>query len=163
MSREGKPRAWGSIVHRKDRGGRYYVEVQHGGVRHRKAAGRTWGEADKKRRALRTLVEAGIPMREAIGSVFSGRVPGGSSLDDLAPAYLAHASTRKRPSTLEADTRRLHVLLAAPWGKRPLVSVTKADVLRWLDARARPREVTRRRKRRPGESLADFRKAKDTR
>ncbi|MGE0193327.1 MAG: tyrosine-type recombinase/integrase [Planctomycetota bacterium] len=129
-----KPRAWGSVRKRGDRPG-YVVRFNLEGRTIERAAGRTWKEADKKRRAAQVLAEAGTPLTDLLAAVFGDVGGSGASLAELAPAYLAYAASRKKPTTLKGDTHRLGVLKAAPWSRKPLGAVTPRDLLAWTAKR----------------------------
>ena len=62
---------------------------------------------------------------------------------EAAPHYLAYASTRKKPSTLEGDVRRLRLLCAAPWAGKILATIRPADFLPWMAERQKPKKVER--------------------
>lgn len=129
-----KPRQWGSVRKRGDRPG-YVVRFTLDGRTIERGAGRTWNDADKKRRAARVLAEAGTPLTDILAAVFGDVGGSGASLRDLAPAYLAYAASRKKPSTLKGDTHRLGILKAAPWAKKALGAVTPRDLLAWTAKR----------------------------
>lgn len=131
-----KQREWGEVRKRPGRPG-YRVRFNAEGRTIERAAGATWAQADKKRRAARALLEAGAPLADVLASVF-GDV-GGSSLTfrQAAPLYLAFAATRKKPSTLAGDTSRLRILAEAPWAAKRLAQVSPRDLLAWTEARQR--------------------------
>lgn len=91
---------------RGDRPG-YVVRLDVDGRTVEGTAGTTWHEADKKRGAARVLVEAGTPLTDVLAAGFGDVGGSDASLRDLAPEYLAYASSRRKPSTLKGDTLEL--------------------------------------------------------
>lgn len=158
--KKAKPRPWGEIRNRRDRPG-FRVRFTWQGVTYERAAGTSWSAADKKRRETRVLLERGVPIDEVLSHIFGDLSGARLSFKDAAPHYLAYAATRKRESTLKGDTHRLRLLCRAPWAKKVLSRIRPEDFLPWLADRQKARVVMRKRKRRPGESLAEYRKAKD--
>jgi len=77
--------------------------------------------------------------------------------------YLDYARTWKKPSTFEGDSRHLAFIAKASWTGELLSRVQTDAILRWVAERQRSREVIVKRRRRPGETVAQFRKATDRR
>ncbi len=127
---------FGSVVHRTDRPGRYYVVFEYQGRRIKRSAGATWAEADKKRRQARVLLEDQlVPLADVLVRVFGDE--GGSALTfrEAGPHYLAYAATRKKASTLAVDTVRLAAILRAPWTADRLANIRPDVLLRWVNGR----------------------------
>ena len=121
---------------RTDRPG-YVVRFSHEGRRIARSAGKSWAEADKKRRAARALVEAGVSLDDVLASVFGDVGGSGLTFRDAAPLYLEYASQRKKPSTLRSDVHRLRGLCKATWAARPLAAIEPRQLRNWMDKRRR--------------------------
>lgn len=127
--REARP--WGEIRKRPDRPG-FRVRFQHEGKTYERAAGTSWGAADKKRRQAQTLLEAGSPIADVLAHVFGDFHGAQLTFRDAIPHYLDFAATRKKSSTLRADTYRLGTVSAAGWAGKVLGRVTVADLVGWI-------------------------------
>lgn len=129
-------RLWGEVRKRPDRPG-FRVRFQHEGKTYERAAGTSWGAADKKRRQAQTLLEAGSPIADVLAHVFGDFHGAQLTFRDAVPLYVEFASTRKKVSTLRADISRLRVVASAPWTSKVLGRVTAADLSAWLSDRKR--------------------------
>ncbi len=107
------------------------------------------------------MCEGGTPVADVLAARFGDDNSARLTFRAACAGYIAHATSRKRASSLADDAYRLGVLGRAPWAGKLLAKVTPADLMAWADDRQRPREVERLRPRRDGETIREFRSASD--
>lgn len=153
-----KTREWGAI---RRRGRTFYVRFLAEGNRFERGPFSTWAAADKMRRRARSLCEVGTPIAEVLASCFGDDNSARLTFKAACAGYIAHATTRKRASSLADDAYRIGVLQRASWAGKLLAKVSPGDLMSWADSRQKSRKALRLRSRRPKETVRKFKVAAD--
>lgn len=158
MTATGQPREWGQI---REREGRFYVRFTAEGRKFERGPFPTEAKARKARDKARLLLEDRAPVADVLANVFGDFDGSRLTFRAAAAKYLEAVKAEKKATTYETDVYRLRTAVGAPWAGKLLARVEPADLIAWRASRRKATERMRLRKRRDGESAAEFAVAED--
>lgn len=129
-------RYFGTVESRPDRPG-YYVRFYWRGRRYKRYGGMTAAIAQKRLAELQVLQEKGADLAHAMAEVFGD--PRGAKLTfrDAVEPYLAHAATRRTPSTLKSYRLGLALISRARWAGSLLGEILPREIQAWTAERVK--------------------------
>lgn len=132
MAKRRALRPWGTAFRLR---GRIVVRFRAGGRRYQRPGGETLDLARKRLRDLRTLVENGTPVPEALATVFGDFAGTRLTFREAVEHYMKDAEVRKKRTTIESDESRFRVLSKAPWAGEYLANVKPGAINAWAESR----------------------------
>ena len=121
---------------RNDRPG-WYVRFWHEAIPYTRKAGDTEQEAQKKLNRARDMLARGYSIEIVDEEVFDRHTGVRLTFKESAPLYLDAVAAERKASTINRNVNGLAVLCRAHWATKPLRAITRADILRWKDRRAK--------------------------
>ena len=114
----------------------FYVSFPLHRTRHKRFGGSSKAEARRTLARIETLLDAKKTSDEILHEVFGDAVGGQRTFVQLAELY----KQRKRKRETDADTvmkdnRRIDSICRAPWARKLVGQITRADIQHWLDDR----------------------------